>query len=141
MSPPTAQGHYRLWAAHEDLVVTAGITPRKAGVLVATGLVGGELDFDQAAAAARVAARNAVAVLVDAAGDVDRVTSLLRLSVFIACVDGFDRHSQLADVVSAQLETSFGGLARPARSAIGVRSLPGNAPIEIELTAVVRRSR
>lgn len=140
MSPPTAQGHYRLWAAHEDLVVTAGITPRKAGVLVATGLVGGELD-DQAAAAARVAARNAVAVLVDAAGDGDRVTSLLRLSVFIACVGGFDRHSQLADVVSAQIETSLGGLARPARSAIGLRSLPGNAPIEIELTAVVRRSR
>jgi enamine deaminase RidA (YjgF/YER057c/UK114 family) len=60
------------------------------------------------------------------------------MSVYIACVDGFTDLSAVADGASEALEAHLGPVAgRPARSAIGVRALPGGAPVEIELTAVV----
>ena len=88
--------------------------------------------------AAAQAARNALAAVVGAAGGLDNVEQCLRMSVFVACVDGFTDLSALADAASDELESHLGPGRRPARSAIGVRSLPGGAPIEIELTAVVR---
>lgn len=136
--PPRPRGSYVPWARHENLVVTAGMTPRDAhGELIARGLVGGDVDLEVARRAAAQAARNALAAVVGAAGGLDKVEQCLRMSVFIACVDGFTDLSALADAASEELESHLGPGRRPARSAIGVRSLPGGAPIEIELTAIV----
>jgi enamine deaminase RidA (YjgF/YER057c/UK114 family) len=118
------------------------MTPRDAqGQLIARGLVGGTVDIELAGRAAAQAARNALAAVVGAAGGLDRVEQCLRMSVFVACVDGFEDLSAVADAASDELESHLGPGRRPARSAIGVRALPGGAPIEIELTAVVRAPR
>ncbi|GAA4516751.1 RidA family protein [Nonomuraea ferruginea] len=120
------------------LVVSAGMTPRRDGTLTVTGLVGGEVDTAAAAEAAGLAARNALAAVADAAGGLDRLHGLLRLSVFIACVDGFTELSAVADGASAALARTAPALGIPARTAVGVRALPGGAPVEIELTAAAQ---
>jgi len=96
------------------LVASAGMTPRRDGRLTLTGLVGRDLDVPAASEAAGLAARNAVA----------------------AVADGFTDLSAVADGASAALDALAPGLGRPARSAVGVRALPGGAPVEVELTAI-----
>ncbi|MER7542266.1 RidA family protein [Spirillospora sp. NPDC127506] len=116
------------------LIATAGMTPRRDGRLAVTGLVGRDLDVGAAREAAALAARNAVAAAT--AGAPGRVRRWVRMSVYVACADGFTELSAVADGASAVLDEAAPGLGRPARSAIGVRALPGGAPVEIELTAV-----
>ncbi|WP_433467570.1 RidA family protein [Spirillospora sp. CA-128828] len=122
--------------AGDVLVTSAGMTPRQDGRLTVTGLVGRDLTLAGAREAAALAARNAAAAVAD--GDLGRVRRWMRMTVYIACADGFTDLSAVADGASAVLDELTPGLARPARGAIGVRALPGGAPVEVELTAVAR---
>lgn len=137
---PRAQGAYvpavaeRLRPA-DVLVMSAGMTPRVDGVMTVTGLVGRDLDVTTARRAAALAACNAAAAVTD--GRPGRVRRWLRMAVYIACADGFTELSAVADGASSALEELAPGIGRPARSAIGVRALPGGAPVEVELTAIV----
>ena len=90
--------------------------------------------LDPVAAASRptTVARLVVAALT--AGHAGRVRRWLRMTVYVACADGFTDLSAVADGASEVLDGL--GLGRPARSAIGVRALPGGAPVEVELTAI-----
>jgi enamine deaminase RidA (YjgF/YER057c/UK114 family) len=138
---PRPQGAYVPAAAEPlragDLLVTsAGMTPRVEGRLTVTGLVGRDLDVRQAGDAAALAVRNAVAAI--AVGDLGCVRRWMRMTVYIACADGFTELSAVADAASAVLDALTPGLGRPARSAVGVRALPGGAPVEVELTAIAR---
>ncbi|MGI5203783.1 RidA family protein [Spirillospora sp. CA-108201] len=120
--------------AGDVLVASAGMTPRRDGRLTVTGLVGRDLDVPAAREAAALAARNAVAAV--AGGDIGRVRRWVRMTVYVACADGFTDLSAVADGASAALDAVAPGLGRPARSAVGVRALPGGAPVEVELTAI-----
>ncbi|MEV4003899.1 RidA family protein [Actinomadura sp. NPDC049753] len=120
--------------AGDLLVASAGMTPRRDGRLTATGLVGRDLDVPAAREAAALAARNAAAAVAD--GDPGRVRRWVRMTVYVACADGFTDLSAVADGASAALDALAPGLGRPARSAVGVRALPGGAPVEVELTAI-----
>ncbi|MEU5988460.1 RidA family protein [Spirillospora sp. NPDC047418] len=122
--------------AGDLLVTSAGMTPRVDGRLTATGLVGRDLDVRQAGEAAALAARNAVAAIT--VGDLGCVRRWMRMTVYIACADGFTELSAVADAASAVLDGLTPRLGRPARSAVGVRALPGGAPVEVELTAIAR---
>lgn len=137
VSAPRPQGAYVTAVAEplragDVLLASAGMTPREDGRLVVTGLAGRDLDVAQARGAAALAARNAVAAL--SAGHAGRIRRWLRMTVYVACADGFTDLSAVADGASEVLDGL--GLGRPARSAIGVRALPGGAPVEVELTAI-----
>ena len=135
---PRAQGSYVPAIVHGGLAVSAGMTPRVDGRLVVHGVVGTDLDIEAAQAAAALAARNALAAIASAAGGLDRIERCLRLSVFVACADGFHDLTAVADGASAALAEYVGADALPVRSAIGVRSLPSGAPVEVELTVAIR---
>jgi enamine deaminase RidA (YjgF/YER057c/UK114 family) len=134
---PRPQGAYVTAVAEplragDVLLASAGMTPREDGRLAVTGLAGRDLDVARARDAAALAARNAVAALT--AGHPAPIRRWLRMTVYVACADGFTDLSAVADGASAVLDGL--GLGRPARSAIGVRALPGGAPVEVELTAI-----
>lgn len=122
--------------AGDVLVASAGMTPRRDGRLTVTGLVGRDLTVAEARGAAALAARNAAAAAAD--GDLGLVRRWVRMTVYVACADGFTELSTVADGASAALDELAPALGRPARSAIGVRALPGGAPVEVELTAIAR---
>ncbi len=122
---------------HGGLVLTAGMTPRRAGVLQVRGTVGDDVDLAAAQEAAAMAAGNALLAVAEAAGGLERVARVLRMTVFVAAVDGFTEHSRVADGASRALTAQLGPRGRAARSAVGVASLPSGAPVEVELTVAL----
>ena len=114
-------------------VLTAGQLPTVQGALVATGKVGGEVTPEQAAQAARVAVLNALAAAASEAGGIDNIRRIVRLVVYVAGVPEFTGQPQVANGASELLGEIFGQLGRHVRSAVGVASLPLDAPVELEL--------
>jgi enamine deaminase RidA (YjgF/YER057c/UK114 family) len=120
-----------------DLVFTSGQVPVADGKLRATGLVGADVDPDEAYACARIAVLNALAAVAEAAGDIDMIARIVKMVVFVAAAPGFAGHPQVANGASDVLGEIFGGAGEHARSAVGVASLPLGAPIEVELIVAV----
>jgi enamine deaminase RidA (YjgF/YER057c/UK114 family) len=135
---PAPQGAYRPVVVAGSLAVTAGMTPRVDGELVVRGIVGRELDVNVATEAAHLAGRNAVAALITEAGGPEAVQRCLRMTVFVACVDGFTELSAVADGASRAIREHLPEAGLPVRSAVGVQALPGGAPVEVELMAALR---
>ena len=133
---PAPQGDYVPAVCHDGVIHTAGMTPRRAGVLVFTGVVGATLSAEEARAAAGLAARNALGAA-RAAMPGPGTLRCLRMTVFIACTPEFTALSAVADGASAVLAAELGVAALPARSAIGVCAVPSGAPVEVELSAAV----
>ena len=132
---PRPQGHYLPAIAAGGLVVTAGMTPRVDGALVLCGTVGADVSTEDAAAAAALAARNALAAATEAAGPAG-LHRLLRLTVYVRATPDFVDHSTVADGASRELSARLGDGGAMVRSAVGVASLPGGACVEVELTAL-----
>ncbi len=114
-------------------VFTSGQLPTVQGTLVARGKVGAEVTADEAAQAARVAVLNALAAAASEAGGIDNIRRVVRLVVYVAGVPEFTGQPQVANGASELLGEIFGPLGRHVRSAVGVASLPLDAPVELEL--------
>lgn len=134
---PAPQGSYIPALVHAGIAFSAGMTPRVHGELAVHGIVGEDIDVPAAQSAAAIAARNALAAVAEAAGGLGRIERCLRLSVFVACTHEFRELSAVADGATAAIAEHTGVAALPVRSAIGVRSLPSGAPVEVEITAAV----
>jgi enamine deaminase RidA (YjgF/YER057c/UK114 family) len=134
---PVPQGRYVPAVVHAGVVHVAGMTPRVDGVLAHTGRVGVDVPAGAARDAAGIAARNALGAVEAVLGDLGRVQRCLRLTVYVACADDFTDLSVVADGASAALTEVLGARGAAVRSAVGVRTLPGGAPVEVELTAAV----
>lgn len=130
-------GRYSAAVASHGIVATAGMTPRRDGVMAFKGRVGADLDEEQAAAAARLAATNALRAAAAAVGGVERITALVSMTVYIVAAPGFDRLGAVADGASEALAELWGTepAVMPARAAIGVAVLPDGAPVEVQLVA------
>lgn len=84
-----------------------------------------------------LACGNAVAAARGMLDSGERIRAILSLTVYVAAEPGFTAHSRLADFASAFLRSELGTDGVGARAAVGVATLPGNAPLEIQLVASV----
>lgn len=137
-SAPLPRGEYVAAKRYGDLAMSAGMTPRVDGELVVTGSVGETVTVERAARAARLATENALTALADTLGGIHHITDCLRMTVYIACGPDFTAHSAVADGASAEILSRLGASFLPSRAAVGVSSLPGGSPVEVELTVAVR---
>ncbi|CAN3127366.1 Endoribonuclease L-PSP/chorismate mutase-like domain-containing protein [Mycobacterium sp. smrl_JER01] len=133
---PEPQGDYVPAVLHGGVVYTAGMTPRRDGVLTCTGRVGDGVDPASARTAAGLAAGNALAAARWVVGG-GAALRCLTMTVYLACPPEFTALSAVADGASAALVAELGENGRPARSAIGVSALPSGAPVEVELVCAV----
>lgn len=115
-----------------NLVYTSGQLPLVDGKLVATGIVGNGVDLETARDCARACAVNVLAVAKAAVGDLENIKSVVKISVFVASAPDFTEQHLVANGGSDLLVDVLGDGGRHARSAVGVPSLPLNAPVEIE---------
>jgi len=120
-----------------DLVYTAGQLPLVDGRLQAVGKVGADISVDEAVQCARIAALNGLAAVVDLAGDLDVITRIVKVTVFVASAPGFTEQPLIANGASGLIGEIFGDSGRHARSAVGVAVLPLDAPVEVELVVGV----
>ncbi|GAA3878697.1 RidA family protein [Tessaracoccus defluvii] len=114
-------------------VWTSGQLPFVAGSLTVTGKVGADVSPEDAAAAARVAALNAVAAAAQVAGGIDAIGRVLRVVVYVASAPGFTGQPAVANGASLLLQEVFGDAGVHVRSAVGVAELPLGSPVEVEL--------
>lgn len=133
---PVPQGDYVPATRHGDLIHTAGMTPRLAGQLMFTGPVRADAPLEDYREAVVLACRNALTAARAMLEPGETIARVLSMTVYIATGPGFATHSRLADLASAFLRAELGENGRCARAAIGVASLPGDAPVEIQLVVV-----
>jgi len=118
-------------------VSIAGQVCRRNGVAMA-GQCRSDDDLELARHAAEVSVLNALAILRLACdGELARVVQIVRLRGFIRAAPDFTRHAAVLDAASAVMRAAFPGQPLPARSALGVASLPDRAWTEIEVDAIV----
>jgi enamine deaminase RidA (YjgF/YER057c/UK114 family) len=120
-----------------DLVFTAGQLPLVDGQLKAVGQVGAAVSAEEAYACARIAALNGLAAVADATGDLNVVARIVKVVVYVSSAPAFTGQPQVANGASDLLGEIFGVAGQHARSAVGVASLPLDAPVEVELVVAV----
>jgi enamine deaminase RidA (YjgF/YER057c/UK114 family) len=118
-------------------VYTSGQLPIVDGKLPAVGKVGGEVSAADAVGLARTCALNALAAAAAAAGGLDAIRRIVKVTGFVASAPGFGGQPQVINGASDLLIEVFGEEGKHARSAVGVAELPLNAPVEVELIAEV----
>lgn len=119
-----------------SLVYTSGQLPLVDGDLTHVGKVGAEVTPEEAKAAARTCALNALAA-VDALVGIDAVTRVVKVVGFVASASGFGGQPGVVNGASEFFGAVFGDAGAHARSAVGVSELPLNAPVEVELIVEV----
>ncbi len=135
---PRPVGSYAPGKIFGTLVFASGQTPTREGVLVHAGRLGRNLGLEEGYAAARLAALNCVAELEAVCGDLRRVESILKVNGYVASTEDFEQQPKVINGASDLLRELFGYSGVHARTAIGVQSLPGGAPVEVELVASLR---
>lgn len=130
MAAPAA--NYLPFVRTGNLVFTAGQLPFVNGQLHQTGLLGRDVEVEEGRAAARQCAINILAVIKAAVGDLEKVERIVKLTAFVASAPGFTDQPKVANGASDLLVSIFGEKGRHARSAVGMASLPLDAPVEVE---------
>ncbi len=107
--------------------------------LAYAGLVGEELDVETAKKSAALAMLCTLANLKGAlGGSLDRVDRFVKLMGFVRCRPDFGDPPLVINGASEVLLAIFGADHLPARSAIGVASLPSGASVEIDTVVRLR---
>ena len=119
------------------IVFTAGQLPMVNGELISKGLLGQDVEVDEANKAARICTLNALAAIKGVIGDLDRIKQIVRVVGYVASVPTFTQQPAVVNGASELLLEIFGDNGKHARSAVGMAVLPLNASVEIELTVEV----
>lgn len=131
-------GNYKLATRDENKVYTSGITPKINGQLVKTGKLDNTTDLTGYVSVAQQAIKNAIQVINQEISDEELIDKIVMMTVYINASDDFIFHSKIADFLSEYLVEVFGDGVIGSRAAVGVNSLPGNAPLEISLVASIK---
>ena len=121
-----------------ELLFTSGVLPMKEGRLAFEGKLGKELTVEQGLEAARLALLNALAVMNQELGGLERVVRIIRLTGHVASAPGFVQQPAVLNGASDLLVAIFGEAGRHTRAALGAAELPLNSPVELELIVQVR---
>jgi enamine deaminase RidA (YjgF/YER057c/UK114 family) len=111
----------------------SGQVSKRGDSMMATGLVGKDVDLVLAQECAWQCAINVLESVKSEIGSLDRIEYVVRLGIYVASADGFsDQH--LVGHGASQVILNVFGAERGAhtRTAIGVKSLPLNSPVEVD---------
>lgn len=123
-----------------DLLFLSGVLPSRDGQLIMTGKLGQAISIEQGMEAAKVALLNALAIVRNEVGSLDRVKRIVKMVGHIASAPEFTDQPQVLNGASDLLVAIFGEAGRHARVAVGSAELPRQAPVEIELIVQVSSS-
>lgn len=132
-APPQPFGIYAEAVQTGDLLFLTGMLPTEGREAKFVGRLGAELDVETGRKAARLAALNALAVVREYLGSLDRVRRVVRLGVLVATSGDVRDQPKVADAASELLESVFGKDKNPCRLVYGVASLPLGTPVELEI--------
>ncbi|AXF17394.1 RidA family protein [Paraburkholderia caledonica] len=128
--PINPLGSYRTVSVSGNQLYVSGLGPFEDGKPL-VGIVGGDMSVERAQQAARLTMLMILAC-VDQACGLDNIDRCSRLTVYVRAEQSFTQHPQVANGASDLLLTLFGQSKLPARSALGVHTLPMGIPVEID---------
>ena len=121
-----------------NLVYTAGTGPGlPEGGLLHVGKLGAGVTIDQGYDCARLTMLNLLSNLKGEIGDLDKVKRVVKLLCMVNAAPEFTDTPRVANGASDLLVSLYGERGHHARSAVGMSTLPGNMPIEIEMIVEV----
>lgn len=98
-----------------------------------TGRIGYDLTPDEGKQAAQQVGLAILATLKESLGSLDKIKRVIKVLGMVSCTAEFDRHPYVINGCSELFAAVWGdenGIG--VRSAVGMGSLPGNIPVEIE---------
>jgi enamine deaminase RidA (YjgF/YER057c/UK114 family) len=123
---------------HNGIVYISGQLPLGPQGLACRGRLGDNVSMEEGRKAARLCAINilaqAKAVL---QGDLERISRVLRIGVFVASTPQFVEQHLVANGASDFLVEVLGERGRHARAAVGMSALPLEAAVEIDALIAV----
>ena len=133
-APPGLETFCLVRPMGNDLLYLSGLGPDIPGQKEIKGKLGTDVDIEEGQLAARCTILNALSVLHNYLGDLNRITGFIKLLVLVASDPSFYFQPQVANGASELLLGVFGDtIGKSSRSAIGVAVLPQNIPVEIEM--------
>lgn len=135
---PVPQGDYLPAVRHGNLIWTSGMTPRMDGKLLYVGKILPDKPIQNYKEAVRLATKNAFVAASNCLSKTERINVILQLNVYLNTEVGFVDHAKIADFASEYLKEKLGDQCIGSRVAIGVFTLPSNAPVEISFVANVQ---
>jgi enamine deaminase RidA (YjgF/YER057c/UK114 family) len=131
--PATPQGSYVPWVRTGALLFISGQITMGPKGLEYVGIVGDDINLEDAKRAARLCGVNVVAQAATALdGDLDRVRRVVKVTGFVNAVAGFTQHPEVINGASDLFVEIFGDAGLHARAAVGASSLPRNVAVEVE---------
>ena len=131
--PPTPLGAYVEAVRAGNLLFLSGTLPVEGGAPRFLGRIGGELSVEDGRRATRLAALNALALVKNQLGSLDKVTRVVRLGVSLVTTPEFREHPKVADAASELLVSVFGPDKTSTRAVVGVASLPLGVCVVVEV--------
>ena len=130
---PAPAGVYKPCVEVGGLLYVSGHGPLLPDGTLLVGRVGDDLDAEAGKLAARQVGLTILATLLSAVGDLGRVRRVIKVLGMVNATADFARHPFVINGCSelfAEVWGSDAGIG--VRSAVGMGSLPGNIPVEIE---------
>jgi len=135
---PKPGGTYNPVVQVDNLVYVSGHGPVLPDGTMISGRVGDDLTEEQGRQAARVVGLAILSTLRAQLGGLDRIQRLVKVLGMVNASADFQKHPQVINGFSDLMVEVFGENGRAARSAVGMGSLPGNIPVEVELILQLR---
>jgi enamine deaminase RidA (YjgF/YER057c/UK114 family) len=135
---PAPLGTYVPYRLAGNLLFLSGVGPRRADGSMIAGKVGAEVSLQQAVEAAQLCGLNLLANIRAATGSLDQVDTVLKVLGMVNAVPDFGQQPEVINGCTDLFVKVFGENGKPARSAVGMGSLPRNISVEIEAFVLLR---
>lgn len=132
--PPSVKpaGVYTPALKSGNLLFLSGILPFREGKILKKGKVGKDLSLEEAQQEAIQIVLNALAVVKEFLGSLEKVKKCVKITGYIASAEDFTDQPKVLNPVSELMIKIFGEKGKHCRVAVGVCSLPLDAPIEMD---------
>jgi enamine deaminase RidA (YjgF/YER057c/UK114 family) len=137
-NPPAPLANYVPWRSGGGLLFLSGVGPRRDDGSSIVGTLGGDLDVKQGYDAARLCGLNLLANMRTALGSLDRVDTVLKVLGMVRAVPDFGQQPEVINGCTDLFVEVLGDAGRPARSAVGMGSLPRGIAVEIEAVVLIK---
>jgi enamine deaminase RidA (YjgF/YER057c/UK114 family) len=122
-----------------NLLYLSGKQPPDSEGKTPRGKLGAGMAIDEGYRHARGVGLMLIAAMREALeGDLDRVEDIVKVLGMVNAAPDFEDHPKVVNGCSDLFVEVFGEHGRHARSAVGMSSLPGGIPVEIEVIVAIR---
>jgi enamine deaminase RidA (YjgF/YER057c/UK114 family) len=131
---PVSAANYVPFKFSGNVLYIAGQVPRQNGKTAFTGVLGKRISLEEGQRAAQLCCLNILSQIKAAVGDLDKVSSVIRLAGYVASTLDFKEQHLVMNGASDLMVEVFGDAGKHARTSVGVAALPQGVPVEVEAT-------